>query len=131
MSYISGTLDRDTYIARYRSEYPILQYVNRSLAQDAKIMGLFMGNRRYYCDRELIFGESLLTRAVMRADTIGQIGTMVTERGFTHMIVRFDLLKKWSGGLDDTERALLVQYLETNTQAILIIGEYGLFEVKS
>jgi hypothetical protein len=131
MSYISGRLDRDAYIARYRSEYPILQYVNRSLAQDVKIMGLFMGNRRYYCDRELVFGESLLTRAIMRADTIGQMGRMVTERGFTHMIVRFDLLKKWSGGLDDTERALLVQYLETNTQAILIIGEYGLFEVKS
>lgn len=131
LSYISGTLDRDTYIARYRSEYPILKYVNRSLAQDAKIMGLFMGNRRYYCDRELIFGESLLTAAVMRAETTGQIGAMVTERGFTHMIVRFDLLKKWSGGLNDTERALLVQYLETNTKAILIIGEYGLFEVKS
>jgi hypothetical protein len=56
---------------------------------------------------------------------------MVTERGFTHMIVRFDLLKKWSEGLNDAERALLVQYLETNTKAILIIGEYGLFEVKS
>ena len=90
-----------------------------------------MGNRRYYCDRELVFGESLLTRAVMGAESTERIGEMIAKQGFTHMIVRFDLFKQWSGGLDDTERALLVQYLETNTQAILIIGEYGLFEVKS
>jgi 4-amino-4-deoxy-L-arabinose transferase-like glycosyltransferase len=131
LSYISGTLDRDAYISKYRSEYPVLQYVNRSLTQNAKILGLFMGNRRYYCDRELVFGESLLTRAVMGAESTERIGEMIAKQGFTHMIVRFDLFKQWSGGLDETERKLLVQYFKANTQAILVIGEYGLFEFKS
>ena len=131
LSYIGGTLDRDAYIAKYRSEYPVLQYINRSLTQNAKILGLFMGNRRYYCDRELVFGESLLTRAVMRAESTERIGEMIAKQGFTHMIVRFDLFKQWSGGLDETERALLVQSFKTSTRAILIIGEYGLFEFKS
>jgi hypothetical protein len=131
LSYISGTLDRDAYIAKYRSEYPVLQYVNRSLTQNAKILGLFMGNRRYYCDRELVFGESLLTRAVMGAESTERIGEMIAKQGFTHMIVRFDLFKQWSGGLDETERKLLVQYFKANSQAILVIGEYGLFELKS
>ena len=35
--YIRGQISRDDYIARYRSEYPVLQYANRNLHGDANV----------------------------------------------------------------------------------------------
>ncbi|MGD8993379.1 MAG: phospholipid carrier-dependent glycosyltransferase, partial [Desulfobacterales bacterium] len=45
-SYISGQLDRDAYIVKYRPEYSIYQYANRNLPDSSKILGLYLGNRR-------------------------------------------------------------------------------------
>jgi 4-amino-4-deoxy-L-arabinose transferase-like glycosyltransferase len=57
-SYLSGRLDREAYIEKYRPEYPVFLFANQHLTKDDKILGLFLGKRRYYSDREIIFDTS-------------------------------------------------------------------------
>lgn len=42
--FIKGDISRDEYIQKNRSEYAAYQYVNRNLAENVKIFGLFVGN---------------------------------------------------------------------------------------
>ncbi|MCK5204590.1 MAG: hypothetical protein KAR15_11990, partial [Desulfobacterales bacterium] len=53
--YLKGELKRDAYIEKYRPEYAVIKYANQHLPEDAKILGVFLGNRGYYSDREMRF----------------------------------------------------------------------------
>ena len=127
VDYISGRVEREEYITRYRPEYSVVKYANRHLTADARIMGLFMGNRFYYCDRTLLFGEALLKKTLIRAESAASVSRSLEKHGYTHLIIRFDLLEKWSTGLNEKEREILVEFLNRNLHLIYRKYGYGLF----
>jgi 4-amino-4-deoxy-L-arabinose transferase-like glycosyltransferase len=128
--YISGRVDREAYILRHRPEYAVFDYANRHLPQDARIMGLYMGNRRYYCDRKLIFAENNLAKEVIRAQSAEHIGRLFKRRGYTHLMLNFKLFKQWTNGLTDREKKILVEFLNKDLKLIYRKDGYGLFRLK-
>ena len=54
LRFLSGDISRDDYIQKFRPEYAAMRYINSHLPLDARVLGVFLGNRRYYCDRDLI-----------------------------------------------------------------------------
>lgn len=133
LGYISGQISRDDYIARYRSEYPVLQYANRNLHSDAKILGLFLGNRLYYSDREMIFGNSLFQELVQPSDSADMLARKMNQMGFSHLLVRFDLFNRWSSArINDREKQRIIMDLFNNQTKLLISeGGYGLFQLNA
>ena len=131
LSYLSGKVGRDEYIGRYRPEFPVMQYANRYLAKSDKIMGLFLGNRRYYCDRQLVFGENLLAKAVILASSEEDIQNALINKGFTHIIVHLDLLRQWSTALNEQEKRINANFFNTCLTALNRNGAYVLFAIKA
>jgi hypothetical protein len=130
-SYISGRVSRDTYIAKYRPEYSIYQYANRHLAHNVKILGLFLGNRLYYSDREIIFGVDMFKKIVDRADTDQKLLKVLGEKGFTYLIIRFDLFNQWTNKqFDDEKKEMLKIFFAEHVKHLLSKDGYGLFELK-
>ncbi len=43
LSYLSGRLDRDAYIERYRPEYAAIRYANDEFAKSHQDIGYFSG----------------------------------------------------------------------------------------
>ena len=131
-SYISGRMSRDTYIAKYRPEYSIYQYVNRHLPDNTKLMGLFLGNRRYYSERDLIFGVSEFKKIVTSADSEKKFLKELREKGFTHLIIRFDLFNQWTNKqFNDRKKELLKLFFAGHVRPIFSKDGYGLFELNS
>ena len=94
-AYLSGHLSRDEYIAKRRPEYPLIKYANAHLTPDARILALFLGQRRYYFDRDVVFNEGWLIKAVKEADSPEAIKQSLQTRGITHLMVRRDLFQQW------------------------------------
>lgn len=131
-SYISGRVSRDAYIAKYRPEYSIYQYINRHLPDNVKILGLFLGNRRYYSERDLIFGVSEFKKNVNRADSAKKFLKELREQGFTYLIIRFDLFNQWTNKqFDDRKKEMLKLFFARHVQHILSQDGYGLFELRN
>ena len=129
-SYISGRIDRNAYITKYRPEYAALQYSNQNLPGSAKLLGLFLGNRRYYSDRELIFGNNQFRKVVKEAASDGDILSALRGRGFTHIFVRFDLFNKWAAVQFNTrEKTILDAFFKKNVRLLIAKGGYGLFQL--
>ncbi len=129
-SYISGRLDRAAYITRYRPEYPVIAYANDHLAADAKLMGLFMGNRRYYSDRELVFGRNLFQKIVRNADAATSIRDALHQQGFSHLLIRFDLFNNWTDSqFSAEEKKRLKDFFAGDVKQVLASGSFGLFEL--
>jgi len=129
--YISGQISRDDYIARYRSEYPVIQYANRNLQSEAKILALYLGRRFYYSDREMVSGTSLFKKLVEPSDSAGMLAYKMNQMGFSHLLVRFDLFNRWSSlQLKDQEKQRMIMDLFNHrTELLISSGGYGLFQL--
>ena len=127
LSYISGHIERDAYITKYRPEYPLLKYANQNLAEGDRILGLYLGNRRYYCDHPMVFGETELTRMLILASSAEDVKKSLGRKGYTHVIVHLDLIKKWSRSLTDRERRIAAVFFSEYLSLIKKNREYALF----
>ena len=129
-SYLSGRVGKEEYISRFRPEYPVMKYANIHLASNDKILGLYLGNRRYYCDREIIFGEDFLTRSVILASSPEDLLNVLTNRGFTHLMIHLDMVKQWVGTLNQRERAVFAEFFNRYLSVLDKNVPYMLFELK-
>jgi hypothetical protein len=131
LSYLSGRVSRDAYIQKYRSEYAALQYVNANLPADARIIALFMGNRSYYVNRDIVFGIELMRDITKASKSTDDIWQAMERRGFTHLIVGRRLCAKW---LVDTftlqERQLLENFWREHTVLLFRKGGYELYRLQ-
>ena len=129
-SYITGRLGRDAYITRYRSEYPVVAYANDHLSAEAKLLGLFMGNRHYYSDRDLVFDRKLFLRIVQNAVASTSIRDALLQQGFTHLLIRFDLFNNWTAKqFNAEEKKRLKAFFTGDAQPVISSGGFGLFEL--
>ena len=129
-SYISGRVGRDAYITRYRPEYTVIQYANGHLAADARLLVLFMGNRRYYSDRELFFDNNLFLKIAKKVDSDQAILNDLQQRGFSHLLIRYDLFNNWTDKqFNDREKKMLKEFFARDARHVFSSKGYGLFEL--
>ena len=129
-SYLGGRLDRHAYIEKYRPEYPVIQYANTHLSEDDKILALFLGKRRYYSDREIIFKVGLFRRAMKNAQSANEIVADLKQSAITHLIIRFDIFKPWSEAVFDIrQKEMLRTFYDSNLRLIFTKGGYGLYQL--
>jgi len=99
LNYLSGALSRDEYISKYRFEYPAMQYINKNLSPDARILFIFLGKRGYYCDRKYVFDmnnrKSTLRQLVKKTNTPEKILLGLKGMGMTHLLINYDIFEKW------------------------------------
>ena len=130
LSYISGRVGRDEYITRYRPAYPVIKYANENLYDNARLLGLFLGNRRYYTERQMILNENIFKKIVTGASSPKMITRKLTKRGFTHLLIRYDLFSQWvNSNFDQLHRELLSVYFEHGARLLISQGGYGLYEI--
>ena len=129
LRYLSGDISRDDYIQKFRPEYAAMRYINSHLPPDARVLGVFLGNRRYYCDRELMF-DGTLEAGIRSAASAEVLATMLREKGFTHVIIRYDLFDKFILSRLSADRLNLFQaFVKNHTKSLFSEDGHILFEL--
>jgi hypothetical protein len=129
--YIGGNIGRDDYIETYRPGYAAFRYANQNISKDSIILGVFIGDRRYYSDREMDFRyHRLLFEPVTLLNSAEDVLGFLKRHGITHLLIRFDLFWRWvQDNLNNEEMELLNRFIQTNTSELYSKGGYGLFEL--
>jgi 4-amino-4-deoxy-L-arabinose transferase-like glycosyltransferase len=115
--YILGKVDRDTYITRYRREYPVIRYTNRTLPKDARVLCLAIGNRTYYVDRKVHLAEDFFERSnglFRESEIIKKLG----RYGTTHIILDKISVSNWIEQLKPEERAIFENVFRKHTKLL-------------
>ncbi len=127
-AYISGRVDRDTYILRHRPEYGVIKYANSHLPEESRILAVFIGRRGYYSEHEMIFDFSFVSKSVKVASDLNRLYRQFDQRGITHLMIRTDLFNQWvSGALNEAEREALKAFLANHTKLIHAENEHRLY----
>lgn len=130
--FIRGKVSRDDYITTFRPEYPVIQYVNKNLPQESKILGVFLGNRRYYSDRDMVFNDKLLMKSVISKKYSGKILNEIKRRSITHMIIWEPFFIQWVR-TNYTKKELidLQTFFNQHTKILYTHGGYTLYQLSS
>lgn len=129
MAYISGKVTRDAYIQAFLPEYASFQYANKNLTKDAKILGLYIGDRGYYSDIDIEFRIEILQDFATKADSGQHIAEKLQKQGFTHLLVNFSLFNYWVQKFSLHERQMLKDFFETCTIKEFSKDGYGVLRV--
>ncbi len=132
MTYINGHIERDAYIAQFRPAITVHRYAGRHLEKDAKILGLFLGYRSYYSDRELVFGNAIFKNAVQRSVDAADVARQLKSEGLTHLLIRDALFNKWvSDNFTERDKMRLRSFFAKSAPRLFSGRGYGLHAIES
>ena len=130
LPYISGHIERDAYIEQFRPAITVHRYAGQHLKKDAKILGLFLGYRSYYSDRDLVFGNPIFKNAVKQSENAGQIARYLQSQGLTHLLIRYDLFDRWiNDNFTDTEKERGRLFFSGFATRLFTERGYGLYAI--
>ncbi len=135
LSYITGKITRDAFIAQFLPEYPIQQFANKHLKKGDKILAIYLGNRGYYFDFPVRFDltsySKLFADTVISSQTGNEISNKLRKQGITHLFIRLDLFtQKANENLSIEKIHLVNSFLTKNTKQLAANKRYGLFELR-
>ena len=130
LRYISGRVGRDEYIEKYRPEYAVIKYANENIPDNAKVQCMFLGNRSYYIDREVVFSYGLASKAVIQENSAKKISDDLKKRKITHLLIKYDLFNTWSNNnFDGKEKEMVGNFFREQVMLLFSKGGYGLFRL--
>jgi 4-amino-4-deoxy-L-arabinose transferase-like glycosyltransferase len=130
ISYLAGNISREAYIQKFRPEYAAMVYANQNLNQDDRIFALFLGNRRYYSERKITFDIPFFKETVLESENAPEIAKRLTLKGATHLLVAFDLFKKWASSNFTIEKQKLIEtFFRNHTRPLFSTDGHGLYRL--
>ena len=131
--YLKGELKRDAYIEKYRPEYAVIKYANKNLPSDAKILGVFLGNRGYYSDREIRFDYTTFLKETFKQKYLDEVILANFKKdGVTHFLIRVNAFNNWINiNFNESEKKRLVQFFQNNTVLLFSKNGHGLYHLNA
>jgi hypothetical protein len=115
MGYLKGKVSRDEYIQKFRPEYAAMQYANRNLSSNSKILGIYLGNRGYYSDVDIVFSVDLLKQLAAKAHSPEEILENLQKRNITHLLINYSVFNEWFNLYTSHEKEILKVFFKTLT----------------
>lgn len=132
LQYINGDLSRDEYLATHRLEYTTIDYANKYLPEDAKLLCVFMGNRGYYIDREHIFAESVRKSPFfvgIHTKPLPETLNYLRENHLTHLLIRDALMIKTINDIAVKDKWMI--FFNNHTRRLFSYNGYSLYQIDS
>ena len=118
------------------SIYASMDYANKHLPSDARILFILVGNRGYYCDRQYVYDyppsakgfHTLIQTAATPQDT----ARLLRQKGITHLLIREDLFIDYiETNFTMEEKRNVGGFMNHMTKRLFVHRGYGLYEIKS
>lgn len=133
LKFISGRVGREAYIERYRPDYAAIRFANMEVPDNGVILGVFLGNRRYYSDRQMVFNfKKFLLDTHKQNLSTKEVTASLNDAGITHLIIRFDLFNQWvDNNFDEHQKRKLAHLFKTHMDLVFSKGGHGVFKLRA
>lgn len=129
LPYVTGAVSREEYIQKYRPEYAAIALANEVVPAGGKVLGLYLGNRRYYFSADALLLNGVFVNIAENADSGLGISETLTRLGYTHLLIRSDLFDQWLSSEDEVIQARVADFARNRLKLLVIEEGYGLYEV--
>lgn len=131
LSYLGGDLTRAEYIQKYRPEYAAISLANELVPADGRVLGLYLGNRRYYFSVDVTLDNELLNDTALAAASSSDIAARLANQRYTHLVVQSDFFNLWFEALDGENRAKVAGFVQNHLRQLELEEGFGLYELSA
>lgn len=129
LPYVTGRQDYGAYVAERRSEYPAVALANQLVPPGSKVLGLHLGNRRYYFSVDAILVNEVFASIAGQAESGDGIADRLLELGYSHLVVHTGLFREWLVTTDPATVARVNAFIATRLEETLFDGGFGLYKI--
>jgi 4-amino-4-deoxy-L-arabinose transferase-like glycosyltransferase len=129
LPYVTGRQDYAAYVAERRSEYPAVALANQLVPLGKKVLGLHLGNRRYYFSADAILVNEVFASIASQAESGDGIADRLLELGYSHLVVHTGLFRQWLDTTDQATATRVNAFIATRLRKALVDGGFGLYEI--
>jgi hypothetical protein len=133
LGFILGRIQRDVYIEKYRPDYAAIQFTNKTVPDNGIILGVFLGNRSYYSNRQMIFDYNrFLLSTVRQNSSADTVAANLRKAGITHLIIRYDLFNRWfANNFTEIQKGTLAQLFNENMDLVFSKDGHGVYQLRA
>lgn len=130
---VLGKEDREAFLARSLSHYPMYQFVNKNLPQDSKVFLIYMRNLGFLCERGY-YSDSMLEdytlRKILSASSSQEdVQRKIKSMGFTHIMYDDLFVTGKKSLLSEEEKMLFISFQRDYLRMVKSELTYGLYRV--
>lgn len=130
LPYLSGKISRDAYIAEHIAEYPLVMLANQLVDKNHRLLGLYLGNRRYYFDIDVTLNSQLLGKFAKKADSPAMLSDKLLQLKISHILLRYDLFNDELSRMPPETRQTIHAFYSNHLSKLSTVGNYGLYKIK-
>ena len=129
-AYLSGRIPRSEYIEKFQPEYPALDFANRHLPENTRLLAFFLGNRSYYSNHDIVFNHTQFKWIVKNAATAGDVLVSLKKNGNTDIIINYAQFNEWVDiNFNTKEKQLIQQFMNRHTRLRFAKNGFGLYHL--
>ena len=129
--YITGKVDYATYVRNHRPEYAAIELANQLVAPDKAVLGLYLGNRRYYFSVDAIVLNQVFTSVAERSASGDAIADRLLALGYSHIVVHAGLFRQWLASTDEQTASRVNAFAQNRLKELIYEADFGLYEITS
>lgn len=129
MPYIAGKQSYQDYVLTHRPEFAAIDHANRVVPAGNKVLGLYLGNRRYYFSVDAIVVNAVFTSIAENSSSGLDIAQQLTRFGYSHLVVHSDLFQQWLETTDAATQSRVTNFANYRLRQLVFEGGYGLYEI--
>lgn len=127
--YVTGRVDYATYVRMHRPEYAVIELANQRVAPGRRVLGLYLGGRRYYFSANAILVNEVFTSIAERSASGNAIADRLLELDYTHIVVHAGLFRQWLDSTDEGTASRVNAFANQRLQELLVEDGFGLYEI--
>ena len=131
LPYLSRQITREEYIEKFRPEFAALNFSNINLDKNTKLLGLFLGERGYYSDHEILFKISGFKDIIEKSSNCNEVLTELKALNFTDTVLNYEKLNNWINVNFSTSKKIMIKdFFNHSVDRLFSKGGYGLYHLK-
>ena len=130
LPYVSGQQDYATYLRRNRPEYAAVALANHVVPPGSKVLGLYLGGRRYYFSVDAVVVNEVFSSIAEKSASGDRIADRLLELGYSHIVVHRGLLRQWLATTDERTAARVNAFANQRLQKLIVEADFGLYEIR-
>lgn len=133
VNVVIGKEDREAFLTRSLSHYPMYRFINNNLPQDAKVFLVYMRNLGFLCDwdcySDSMYEHYTLKKILAASSSTEEVRQKIKSMGFTHIMYDEVFVTGEKSILTPEETALLLEFQQKHLQSLKSDLTYGLYRV--
>lgn len=129
LPYIGGKVDYATYVQQRRPEYAAISLANHLVPPGSKVLGLYLGHRRYYFSVDAIVVNEVFTSIAQRSRSGDEIAARLRSLGYSHIVVHTGLFRQWLDSTDEGTAERVHAFTGTALRELSFEEGFGLYEI--